>query len=63
MIHHPKVAGVEETAQTISRETGITDYKVLYSTTEYKKIRLAYFIEAYDRWEELCMAAAAEATR
>ena len=62
MIHHPKVAGVEETAQTISRETGITDYQVLYSTTEYKKIRLSYFIDAYDRWEELCVAAAAETT-
>ncbi len=61
MIHHPKVAGVEETAQAISRETGITDYQVLYSTTEYKKIRLSYFIDAYDHWETLC-AAAAEVT-
>lgn len=62
MIHHPRVAGVEETAQTISRETGITDYQVLYSTTEYKKIRLSYFVDAYDHWEALCGAAAAEAT-
>ena len=60
MVHHPKVAGVEETAQAISRETGITDYQVLYSTTEYKKIRLPYFIPEYDRWEAL-YAAAAEA--
>lgn len=64
MIHHQKVAGVEETARAISRETGITDYQVLYSTTEYKKIRLPYFIEAYDHWEALCAAAAAgEVTR
>lgn len=59
MIHHPKVAGVEETARAMSDETGIKDYRVLYSTTEFKKIRLPYFVPEYDRWEELCTAAAA----
>jgi siroheme decarboxylase len=58
MIHHPKVAGVEETAAAIAAETGIEDYRVLYSTTEFKKIRLPYFIPEYERWEELCEAAA-----
>lgn len=58
MIHHPKVAGVEETAKAMSEETGVSDYRVLYSTTEYKKIRLPYFIPEYDRWEELCGAVA-----
>lgn len=58
MLHHAKVAGVEEVAAAISRETGIEDYRVLYSTTEYKKIRLPYFIPEYDRWEALCAAAA-----
>jgi siroheme decarboxylase len=62
MIHHAKVAGVEETAQAISRETGISEYQVLYSTTEYKKIRLPYFVDAYDHWEALCRAAAEEVT-
>ncbi|MSP23093.1 MAG: Lrp/AsnC family transcriptional regulator [Dehalococcoidia bacterium] len=60
MLHHPKVAGVEESAAAISRETGIEDYRVLYSTTEYKKIRLPYFIPEYDNWEALCAAAALE---
>lgn len=60
MIHHPKVAGVEETARAIVAETGIEDYRVLYSTTEFKKIRLPYFVPEYDRWEELCAAAARE---
>jgi siroheme decarboxylase len=60
MLHHPKVAGVEEAAAAIARETGVEDYKVLYSTTEYKKIRLPYFIPEYDRWEALCAAAALE---
>jgi DNA-binding Lrp family transcriptional regulator len=58
MLHHPKVAGVEETAQAISRETGVDEYRVLYSTTEFKKVRLPYFVPEYDRWEELCEAAA-----
>ena len=62
MIHHQKVARVEDTALAISREVGITDYQVLYSTAEYKKIRLSYFIEAYDHWEALCVAAADEVT-
>ena len=59
MIHHPKVAGVEETAAAIGAETGIADYRVLYSTTEFKKIRLPYFVDEYDRWEALCAAVAA----
>ena len=59
MIHHPKVAGVEETAQAMSEETGVSDYRVLYSTTEFKKIRLPYFVPEYDQWEELCAAVAA----
>ncbi len=57
MLHHPKAAGVEETAASIARESGIEDYRVLYSTTEYKKIRLPYYIPEYDRWEELCLQA------
>ena len=55
-----KVAGVEEAAAAIARETGIEDYRVLYSTTEYKKIRLPYFVPEYDQWEALCAAAAEE---
>jgi len=62
MIHHPKVAGVEETAAAIAAATGVEEYRVLYSTTEYKKIRLPYFIPEYDNWEALCSAVAAEGT-
>lgn len=58
MLHHAKVAGVEEVAAAIARETGVADYRVLYSTTEYKKIRLPYFIPEYDDWERLCARAA-----
>jgi len=33
-------------------------YRILYSTTEFKKIRLPYFVPEYDQWEARCMAAA-----
>ena len=60
MLHDPKVAGVEETAAAIARDTGVADYRILYSTTEYKKIRLPYFVPQYEQWEALCSAAAQE---
>ncbi|MEI7925952.1 MAG: Lrp/AsnC family transcriptional regulator, partial [Chloroflexota bacterium] len=60
MLHNPKVSGVEEAAAAISRDTGVTDFKILFSTTEYKKIRLPYFIPEYDQWEALCTAAIEE---
>ena len=59
MIHAPRTDGVEEVAGAIARETGVTDYRVLYSSNEYKKIRLPYFVPEYERWEALCEAAAA----
>ena len=58
MIHAPRAEGVEEVATAIAQETGITDHRVLYSSTEYKKIRLPYFVPEYDQWEALCEAAA-----
>ena len=60
MLHNAKVSGVEETAAAISRDTEVTDFRILYSTTEYKKIRLPYFIPEYDQWESLCSAAIEE---
>ena len=59
MIHAPRTDGVEEVAQAIAAETGVTDYRVLYSSTEYKKVRLPYFVPEYQQWEALCAAAAA----
>lgn len=61
MIHAPRAEGVEEVANAIAEETGVTDRRVLYSSTEYKKIRLPYFVPEYDRWEQLCEAAARRA--
>jgi DNA-binding Lrp family transcriptional regulator len=36
---------------SIADETGITDRATLYSSTEFKKIRLLYFTEDYRAWE------------
>ena len=57
MIHAPRADGVEEVATEIARATGISDHRMLYSSTEFKKIRLPYFTPEYDQWETLCEAA------
>ena len=44
MIHATSKEGCEEIAGEISQATGITDYLVLYSTREYKKTRVRYFV-------------------
>jgi len=36
---------------SIEQETGITDRSTLYSSTEFKKIRLLYFTDDYRNWE------------
>ena len=60
MLHHPKVAGVEAAAAAIAAETGIDDYRVLYSSTEFKKVRLPYYVPEYEDWEARCEAVARE---
>jgi len=35
----------------IAQETGITERATLYSSTEFKKIRLLYFTDDFKRWE------------
>ena len=44
MIHAISKEGCEEVAREISKTTGITDYLMLYSTREYKKTRVRYFV-------------------
>ncbi len=36
---------------SIARETGIADRRTLYSSTEFKKIRLLYYTDDHKRWE------------
>jgi len=37
---------------SIARDTGIEERATLYSSTEFKKIRLLYFTDDFRRWEE-----------
>jgi DNA-binding Lrp family transcriptional regulator len=36
---------------SIAAETGIEDRRTLYSSTEFKKVRLRYFTDAHRKWE------------
>jgi DNA-binding Lrp family transcriptional regulator len=36
---------------SIAAMTGVEDRATLYSSTEYKKVRLLYFTDDYRRWE------------
>jgi DNA-binding Lrp family transcriptional regulator len=52
MVHATTPGGCEEIAREISESTGITDNLMLYSTREYKKTRVRYFVEDYQQfWE------------
>ena len=52
MIHATSKERVEEAVAAIRNETGLEDYRLLYSTAEFKKIRVRYFDPAYDRWAD-----------
>ena len=45
MIHATGKMRCESVAQDLSEATGITDYQLLYSTREFKKTRVRYFVE------------------
>jgi DNA-binding Lrp family transcriptional regulator len=51
MIHARKKGECETFVRDLSARHGLDDYAVLYSTTEYKKVRLSYFSEEFDQWE------------
>ncbi len=52
MAHGRSKEECDEILETIARETGIDDWRTLYSSTEFKKIRLMYFTDEHRRWEE-----------
>jgi DNA-binding Lrp family transcriptional regulator len=51
MIHARKKGDCEAFVAELAREHGLDDHAVLYSTTEYKKVRLSYFTPEFDEWE------------
>jgi hypothetical protein len=58
MVHAKSKDGCEETIAALADEAGLgdDDYAVLYSTFEFKKVRLKYYSPAYRAWEDLAMA-------
>jgi siroheme decarboxylase len=50
MIHGTSKERVDEAVHSIRERSGLHDYQILYSTKEYKKIRVRYFDPAYDEW-------------
>ncbi len=51
MLHGRTKEDCETAADAISRETGITEHAMLYSTKEYKKIRVRYYTDEFYAWE------------
>jgi DNA-binding Lrp family transcriptional regulator len=59
MVHARSKELCEETIEAIARETGVTDpadRAVLYSTYEFKKVRLVYYTPEYRQWEDIALA-------
>ena len=52
MVHATSQELCEEISEEISEATGITDRMLLYSTREYKKTRVRYFVEDLDQHRE-----------
>jgi DNA-binding Lrp family transcriptional regulator len=61
MVHARSKDACEEAIAAIAEDTGLADpdrRAVLYSTYEFKKIRLMYFTPDYREWEDLALAGA-----
>ncbi len=51
MVHGHDREECESVLKSISKETGIDDFSILYSITEYKKVRIKYFAPEFEEWE------------
>jgi len=59
MVHARSKDACEETIAALAEDTGLTgpdDHSVLYSTYEFKKVRLRYYSPEYRAWEDLAIA-------
>ncbi|NPA51333.1 MAG: Lrp/AsnC family transcriptional regulator [Aquificae bacterium] len=52
MVHGKTKEEVYTVVDDMVKETGISNYHILFSTKEFKKVRLKYFIEDYYQWEQ-----------
>ena len=53
MVHGKSEEECEQTLAAIAEATGISDRHALYSTKEFKKVRVRYFTDDEARWEEV----------
>jgi len=53
MVHATTQEQCEEIGREIGNSTGIDDRLFLYSTREYQKTRVRYFVEDYEQFEEM----------
>jgi DNA-binding Lrp family transcriptional regulator len=51
MLHGRTKEDCEMAADAIAQETGVSDHAMLYSTKEYKKVRVRYYTEDFFAWE------------
>jgi DNA-binding Lrp family transcriptional regulator len=51
MVHGQTAKDCQAVIDAVSEATGIREYALLYSTREYKKVRLQYFTRDLDEWE------------
>lgn len=52
MVHAKSNAECEDVLKAISDKTGEKNYMALYSTKEYKKVRVKYFTREEEEWEK-----------
>ena len=52
MAHGRSKEECDAVLDAIAEDTGITERATLYSSTEFKKVRMLYFTDAFKRWEE-----------
>jgi DNA-binding Lrp family transcriptional regulator len=52
MAHGRSKEECDAVLDAIAERTGISERATLYSSTEFKKVRMLYFTDAFKRWEE-----------
>ncbi len=51
MIHATSDGEIETVVKEISKEIDVKEYSYLYSTREFKKVRIEYFSDEFNKWE------------
>ena len=63
MVHGRTGPEVKAVVEAIAQATGITEYAMLYSVKEYKKVRVKYFTTELDAWMARSLGSEAALTR